>query len=128
MARSRTLSPYTFPIIRRPTVVSRVSNCHSTQRRWITEEFIRRMQRADQQWAEYAKEIKAGKRRSFVEHLEDRCLVKDYVGLVRPSFFISPVYIRAIVSPTDLNFFLSQRTGCRERSPNREKNWSLCWC
>lgn len=34
----------------------------------------------EKQWAEYAKEIRAGKRKSFVDVLEERELLHDVVG------------------------------------------------
>ena len=66
----------------RPVHLCRIPSTVSEQKRWITQNYIRRMKEADDRWAHYAEEIKAGKRKSFVEHLEDRCLIKDYVGLV----------------------------------------------
>ncbi|KAL4885577.1 hypothetical protein BJY04DRAFT_180001 [Aspergillus karnatakaensis] len=50
------------------------------QKRWITQNYLRRVAEAKEEWAGFAKEIKEGKRKSFLEHLEERELVKDTVG------------------------------------------------
>ncbi|PLN82956.1 tyrosyl-tRNA synthetase mitochondrial precursor [Aspergillus taichungensis] len=50
------------------------------QKRWITQNYVRRTKEAEQEWAQFAEEIKAGKRKSFVEHLEERGLIHDVVG------------------------------------------------
>jgi tyrosyl-tRNA synthetase len=49
-------------------------------RRWITQKHIQKVKGGEEQWAQFAAEIKAGKRKSFVEHLEERGLVHDVVG------------------------------------------------
>lgn len=49
-------------------------------KRWITQQHQRRMKEAEEEWSEYAKEIEAGQRKSFVEHLEERGLLHDVVG------------------------------------------------
>ncbi|GAB1204379.1 hypothetical protein APSETT445_003032 [Aspergillus pseudonomiae] len=38
------------------------------------------MQQAEKEWAEFAEEIKAGKRKNFAQHLEERGLLHDVVG------------------------------------------------
>jgi tyrosyl-tRNA synthetase len=38
------------------------------------------MKEAEKEWSEFADEIKAGKRKSFVEHLEERGLIHQVVG------------------------------------------------
>lgn len=58
------------------------------QRRWITEAYIQRMKDAEKQWKEWAGEIKAGKRLSFVQHLEQRELLHDVVGCVGNAIII----------------------------------------
>lgn len=50
------------------------------QTRWITQQHIRRTKEAEKEWAEFAEEIKAGKRKNFAQHLEDRGLLHDVVG------------------------------------------------
>jgi tyrosyl-tRNA synthetase len=49
-------------------------------RRWITQKHIQKVKAGEEQWAQFAAEIKAGKRKSFVEHLEERGLIHDVVG------------------------------------------------
>lgn len=58
----------------------------STQRRCITQQHIARTKNAEKEWATFAKEIKAGKRKDFAQHLEDRGLLHDVVGWVMDSF------------------------------------------
>lgn len=38
------------------------------------------MKDGEDEWAEHARQIKAGQRKSFVQHLEDRGLIHDVVG------------------------------------------------
>jgi hypothetical protein len=40
------------------------------------------MEDAKVEWAEFAREIKQGKRKSFAQHLEERNLLHDVVGCV----------------------------------------------
>lgn len=40
------------------------------------------MKEGEQEWARYAEEIKAGKRKNFAAHLEERGLIHDVVGYV----------------------------------------------
>jgi hypothetical protein len=40
------------------------------------------MSDAKKEWAGFAEEIKAGKRKSFAQHLEERGLLHDVVGYV----------------------------------------------
>lgn len=49
-------------------------------RRWITQKYLQKVKAGEEQWAQFAAEIKAGKRKSFVEHLEERGLIHDVVG------------------------------------------------
>lgn len=49
-------------------------------RRWITQKHLQKVKAGEEQWAQFAAEIKAGKRKSFVEHLEERGLIHDVVG------------------------------------------------
>lgn len=69
----------------RPTTLRRTIEINSDQKRPITQQHLRRKAEAEEQWSKWAKEIKAGKRKSFLEHLEERCLVHDYVGYVGSS-------------------------------------------
>ncbi|PGH14077.1 tyrosine-tRNA ligase [Polytolypa hystricis UAMH7299] len=50
------------------------------QRRGISQRFIMRMREAEIQWQQQAREIKEGTRQSFLSMLEERGLVKNYVG------------------------------------------------
>ncbi|KKA22576.1 Tyrosine--tRNA ligase [Rasamsonia emersonii CBS 393.64] len=56
------------------------SSLLSSQRRWITQNYLRKKAEAEAQWKAWAEEIKAGKRKSFVEHLEERGLIHQVVG------------------------------------------------
>lgn len=40
------------------------------------------MKDGEQEWAGFAEEIKAGKRKNFAQHLEERGLIHDVVGYV----------------------------------------------
>ncbi|KAJ5142853.1 Aminoacyl-tRNA synthetase class Ic [Penicillium bovifimosum] len=50
------------------------------QQRWITQKYIQRMKDGEKEWAGFKKEIEAGTRKSFVQHLEERGLIHDVVG------------------------------------------------
>ncbi|KAK2792355.1 tyrosyl-tRNA synthetase [Onygenales sp. PD_10] len=50
------------------------------QKRSITQQHKRRMREAEDQWKMQAEEIKAGKRKSFLESMEERGLVNNVVG------------------------------------------------
>lgn len=63
-----------------PFLGSSVIGSGGQQKRWITQNYIRRTKEAEQEWSQFAEEIKAGKRQSFVEHLEERGLIHDVVG------------------------------------------------
>ncbi len=52
------------------------------QRRGITQAYMQRIADANAEWTGFAEEIKQGKRKSFVEHLEERGLMHDAVGCV----------------------------------------------
>ncbi|CAG8929573.1 unnamed protein product [Penicillium salamii] len=62
----------------RPTL-SKACTCFQ-QQRWITQKYVQRMKDGEQEWAGFAKEIKAGKRLNFAQHLEERGLIHDVVG------------------------------------------------
>jgi tyrosyl-tRNA synthetase len=53
-----------------------------SQRRSITQQNIRRLKEAEEQWRGFAEEIRAGKRKAFLDHLEERGLVNQVVGSV----------------------------------------------
>lgn len=57
-----------------------VGGGHIQQRRGITQAYIQRMKDAEAEWKRHAEEIKAGKRISFAQHLEQRGLLHDVVG------------------------------------------------
>lgn len=67
----------------RPRVIAS-SNIESaiSQKRDITQQNIRRKLEAEQQWKGFAEEIRAGKRKAFLDHLEERELVNQVVGSV----------------------------------------------
>jgi tyrosyl-tRNA synthetase len=44
------------------------------------------MQEGREEWARHAEEIKAGKRKNFAAHLEERGLIHDVVGYEYYSF------------------------------------------
>src|SRR6266516_4410049 len=52
------------------------------QKRGITQQHIRRMGEAEEQWTQWAREIREGKRQSFLKMLEERGLVNSVVGCV----------------------------------------------
>lgn len=52
------------------------------QKRWITQKWLQKMKDAEEEWAGFAREIKAGKRLNFVQHLGQRGLIHDVVGCV----------------------------------------------
>lgn len=64
----------------RPTLPLPRIGANSQQQRCITQQYIRRMKDAEKEWAGFAEEIKAGKRKSFTAHLEERGLIHDVVG------------------------------------------------
>lgn len=55
----------------------------SPQIRCITQNYLRRMKEGEEEWARHAQEIKAGTRKDFATHLEERGLIHDVVGYVR---------------------------------------------
>lgn len=44
------------------------------------------MKDGEKEWAGFAKEIKAGDRKNFAQHLEERGLIHDVVGYVAPGY------------------------------------------
>jgi tyrosyl-tRNA synthetase len=68
----------------RPALLASQSATCLQQQRWITQNYIQRMKDGEKEWAEFAKEIKEGKRKNFAQHLEERGLIHDVVGYVRP--------------------------------------------
>src|SRR5438046_1502558 len=50
------------------------------QKRGITMQHLRRIKEADEQWAQWAREIREGKRQSFLKMLEERGYVNSVVG------------------------------------------------
>lgn len=65
----------------RPTLAYKTALA-SRQTRRITQQWLRRMKEGEQEWAGHAEQIKAGKRKSFAAHLEERGLIHDVVGYV----------------------------------------------
>ncbi|KAL4899777.1 hypothetical protein BDW74DRAFT_183422 [Aspergillus multicolor] len=64
----------------RPTTAKLLSEVSPGQRRWFSQRWLKREAEAKKEWAQFAEEIKQGKRMSFVEHLEERGLIHDVVG------------------------------------------------
>lgn len=60
------------------------------QKRGITKQHLRRTKEAEEQWDQWACEIREGKRQSFFKMLEERGLVNSVVGWV--SFFLFPFF------------------------------------
>lgn len=88
------------------------------QKRWITQAYLQRQRDAEKQWAEFAKEIKEGKRKSFVEHLEERELIYQVVGFVDSTLLFSRGFFVLLLHYDCWTFGLtrplfggSQRTG-----------------
>src|SRR5262245_40874514 len=50
------------------------------QKRGITQQYIRRTKEAEEQWNQWAQEIREGKRQSFFKMLEERGFVNSVVG------------------------------------------------
>ncbi|KAF9888784.1 tyrosyl-tRNA synthetase [Aspergillus nanangensis] len=72
-------------------------------RRWITQQWQRRTKEAEEEWSRFASQIKAGERKSFVEHLEERGLLHDVVGerdLLHRVFTEKRVGMYAGIDPT----------------------------
>ncbi|PYH47364.1 tyrosine--tRNA ligase MSY1 [Aspergillus saccharolyticus JOP 1030-1] len=87
----------------RPTLNQATIPFGTDQKRWITQKYKQRMKDAEQEWSLFAQQIKEGKRKSFVQHLEDRGLLHDVVGdrdLLHRLFTEKRVGIYAGVDPT----------------------------
>lgn len=56
------------------------------------------MKDGEDEWAEHARQIKAGQRKSFVQHLEDRGLIHDVVGyaLLSPMNFVPKLLLTGV--------------------------------
>ncbi|OGE51732.1 hypothetical protein PENARI_c012G09063 [Penicillium arizonense] len=74
-----TASPLRGDTTRPALLASQSATCFQ-QQRWITQNYIQRMKDGEKEWAEFAKEIKEGKRKNFAQHLEERGLIHDVVG------------------------------------------------
>ncbi|KAL2836568.1 hypothetical protein BJY01DRAFT_54766 [Aspergillus pseudoustus] len=88
----------------RPTVayITSINRCNE-QQRCITQQHMRRMKEAEDEWEELAVQIRNGEKRSFLEHLEERGLVKEVVGerdLLHRIFTEKRVGLYAGVDPT----------------------------
>ncbi|KAL4804301.1 hypothetical protein BDV18DRAFT_142915 [Aspergillus unguis] len=87
----------------RPTSTRRTIEFQPTQKRCITQQYLRRMEEAKKEWAGFAQEIKKGERKSFIQHLEDRELLNDTIGerdLLHNLFTEKRVGLYAGVDPT----------------------------
>lgn len=96
----------------RPVLPASQSGTCFQQQRWITQKYIQRMKDGEKEWAGFAKEIKAGDRKNFAQHLEERGLIHDVVGYVTPGYN----ELMAFAAGNSLNgslivSFGSQRTG-----------------
>ncbi|KAL4929113.1 tyrosine--tRNA ligase MSY1 [Aspergillus undulatus] len=101
---SEVLSTNTFRSNKsRPTSVYSTFGIYPGQKRWITQAYLKRMEEAKREWQDFAQGIKEGKRKSFVEHLEERGLIHDVVGerdLLHRVFTEKRVGMYAGVDPT----------------------------
>ncbi|KAE8355664.1 hypothetical protein BDV28DRAFT_128628, partial [Aspergillus coremiiformis] len=91
------------PGVSRPVLRSAVDGAGVEQTRSVTHKYLQRVKDAELEWAGFAEEIKAGKRKSFVQHLEERCLLHDVVGerdLLHRIFTEKRVGLYAGVDPT----------------------------
>lgn len=70
----------------RPVLSSSQSGTCFQHQRWITQKHIQRMKDGKKEWAGFAEEIKAGDRKNFAQHLEERGLIHDVVGYVAPGY------------------------------------------
>ncbi|KAJ5788275.1 Tyrosyl-tRNA synthetase mitochondrial [Penicillium paradoxum] len=68
----------------RPVLSASQSGTCFQQQRWITQKHIQRMKDGEKEWAGFAQEIKAGTRKNFAQHLEERGLIHDVVGYGAP--------------------------------------------
>ncbi|CEL10742.1 Putative Tyrosyl-tRNA synthetase [Aspergillus calidoustus] len=87
----------------RPTLARNALGAHQEQKRCVTQAYLKRMADAKKEWAGFAEEIKAGKRKSFAQHLEERELLHDVVGerdLLHRVFTEKRVGLYAGVDPT----------------------------
>ncbi|PWY86005.1 tyrosyl-tRNA synthetase mitochondrial precursor [Aspergillus heteromorphus CBS 117.55] len=64
----------------RPTPRSLLGSIVPDQKRYISQNHLKRTKEAKDEWAKRAQEIKAGKRTHFAQHLEERGLLHDVVG------------------------------------------------
>ncbi|KAE8152627.1 hypothetical protein BDV25DRAFT_150766 [Aspergillus avenaceus] len=64
----------------RPHLQRGITRFGLNQTRCVTQNYIQRTNEANAEWAKIGKEIKAGKRKSFAQHLEERELLHDVVG------------------------------------------------
>ncbi|OJD19920.1 tyrosine-tRNA ligase [Emergomyces pasteurianus Ep9510] len=76
----RSLSTNAGPLSRLRTKRPGVAVASLFQKRNITMQHIRRMREGEESWKNYADEIKAGKRKSFLELMEERGLVNTVIG------------------------------------------------
>ncbi|KAH8428579.1 tyrosine--tRNA ligase MSY1 [Aspergillus melleus] len=64
----------------RPVLQTKIFESETVQKRAISKKIIQRQKDAEEEWARFAEEIKAGERQNFVQFLEERGLVHDVVG------------------------------------------------
>lgn len=85
-ARSFSQAAQTNPLLRelrRPVSLSQhPERLLQQQQRCITQNYLKRIEDGKKEWAKHAEEIKAGKRKNFAAHLEERGLLHDVVGYV----------------------------------------------
>ncbi|KKK13256.1 hypothetical protein P175DRAFT_0449164 [Aspergillus ochraceoroseus IBT 24754] len=87
----------------RPALKSFASAIEQGQKRWVTQQYLRRMENAKKEWSEFAEEIKAGRKKNFAQHLEERGLLHDVVGereLLHRLFTEKRVGLYAGIDPT----------------------------
>ncbi|KAI1951003.1 tyrosyl-tRNA synthetase [Ophidiomyces ophidiicola] len=78
--KPRVFSTTSLPTYRAPNWRVALPSAWIVQRRHITQQHLRRIAAAKEQWDMWAKQIEAGERQSFLSLLEDRGLINSVVG------------------------------------------------
>ncbi|KAI9042655.1 tyrosine--tRNA ligase MSY1 [Aspergillus affinis] len=64
----------------RPVLQTKILESEIVHKRAISQKVIKRQKEAEEEWARFAEETRAGERQNFVQFLEERGLVHDVVG------------------------------------------------
>lgn len=51
-----------------------------SQKRWIGTKYVQKLLKANEEWAVYAEEIRAGRQKNLFDELDERGFIKDIVG------------------------------------------------